>query len=261
MLELVFRIAAQTNREMVEDIQPQRPTQQSLEKNRATEDFLRARAAAVEPTQKSLDTMIERARAFRIIKGGVSGDRPMGTEILLEGRDEKMLADLRHFLQIAGAENPCFCSGDPCIEFLDESGNRLAAISIQHRTHIRWSAWGLDANLVDGFGLMKWLVANGVTDPCRERAKKVARAVLDGQIAVPEGVGELRHLADPTAIDDEKDRTLIIAFAIEIPFIPIGDVRKLWAPYALEMKDEELARAEARWQKGFLEVCKRIAES
>jgi bifunctional DNA-binding transcriptional regulator/antitoxin component of YhaV-PrlF toxin-antitoxin module len=83
---------------------------------------------------------------------------------------------------------------------------------------------------------------------------------LDGQITIPEGVRRLRDLADPAAIDDEKDRVLIIAFAREIPFIPNGDVRKLWAPYALEMKDEELARAEARWQKGFLEACKRIAE-
>jgi hypothetical protein len=236
MLELVFRIAAQTDREMVEYLQPQGPTQQSL------------------------NTMIERARAFRIIKGGASCGRPLGNEILLEARDEKMLADLQHFLQIVGPQNPCFCSGDPCIEFLDESGNRLAAISIQHRTHIRWSAWGLDATLVDGFGLMKWLAANGVTDQHRESAGKVARAVLDGQITVPEGVRRLRDLADPAAIDDEKDRALIIAFAREIPFIPNGDVRKLWAPYALEMKDEELARAEARWQKGFLEACKRIAE-
>jgi len=245
---------------MVEYIQPQGPTQQSLEKKRMIEEVIRLKAAAVEPTQKSLDTMIERARAFRIIKGGASCGRPLGNEILLEGRDEKMLADLRHFLQIVRPLNPCFCSGDLCIEFLDESGNRLAAISIQHRTHIRWSAWGYDATLVDGFELIKWLAAKGVTDPCRESARKVARAVLDGQITIPEGVRRLRDLADPAAIDDEKDRVLIIAFAREIPFIPNGDVRKLWAPYALEMKDEELARAEARWQKGFLEACKRIAE-
>jgi hypothetical protein len=82
-----------------------------------------------------------------------------------------------------------------------------------------------------------------------------------GQITVPEGVRRLRDLADPAAIDDENDRALIIAFAIEIPFIPTGDVRKLWAPYALEMKDEELARAELRWQNGFLEACKRIAKA
>jgi hypothetical protein len=235
MLEAVFRIAAQTDRGMAEYIQPPGPTQQSL------------------------DTMIERAHAFRVIKGGASGGRPLGNMVLLEGRDDKMLADLRHFLQIVGPQNPCFCSGDPCIEFLDESDNPLDAISIQHTTAIRWRAWGFDATLVDGFGLMKWLAANGVTDPGRERARKVARAVLGGQMTVLEGVRGLRHLADTAAIDDEKDRALIIAYAIEIPSVPVGDVRKLWASHALEMKDEELARAEARWQKGFLEACKRIA--
>jgi hypothetical protein len=246
---------------MVEDIQPRESGQRSLEKQRAVEQLVRAFQDAVVPTQQSLDTMIERARAFRIFKGGVSCGRPLRNEILFGGRDEKMLADLRHFLRIVGRQNPCFCSGDPCIEFLDESGNRLAAISIQHRTHIRWSAWGFDATLVDGVGLVKWLAANGVTDPHRESAREVARAVLGGQITVPEGVRRLHDLADPAAIDDEKDRALVIAFAREIPFIPTGDVRKLWAPYALEMKDEELARAEARWQKGFLEACKRIAKA
>jgi hypothetical protein len=244
---------------MVEDIQPRESDQRSLEKQRAVEQLVRAFQDAVVPTQQSLDTMMDRAHAFRVIRVGAAHHR-LTKRIVLEGRDEGMLAYLRHFLQIVGPQNPCFCSGDPCIEFLDESGNCLAAISIQHRTHIRWSAWGFDATLVDGFGLMNWLAANGVTDPHRESAGKVARAVLDGQITVPEGVRRLRDLADPTAIDDEKDRALIIAFAIEIPFIPIGDVRKLWAPYALEMKDEELARAELRWRKGFLEACKRLAE-
>ena len=62
------------------------------------------------------------------------------------------------------------------------------------------------------------------------------------------------------AIAGERDRALIIAFQCEIPHVTIGDVRKLWAPYALEGKDVELAHAEARWKKGFLEACKRIAE-
>jgi hypothetical protein len=46
----------------------------------------------------------------------------------------------------------------------------------------------------------------------------------------------------------------------ELPYEPIGYVRKLWAHYALEMKDEELALVAARWQKGLAQACRKIAE-
>ena len=36
--------------------------------------------------------------------------------------------------------------------------------------------------------------------------------------------------------------------------------RKLWAPYALEEKDAEIARAEGLWKTQFLEACKRMAK-
>ena len=247
---------------MVEDIQPRESDQRALKKQRAVEQLVRAFQDAVVPTQQSLDTMMDRARAFRVIRvGGAAHHRPIGEGILLESRAEKMLADLRHFLQIARAETngSCFCHGDPCIEFLDESGVRIAEIGLKHRRFLRWSAWGFDAPLVDGFGLMKWLRVNGVTDWDRERARKVARAVWDGQTAVLEAVHQLYSLVG--AIDDETDRALILAFKSEIPYVPIGDVRQLWAPYALRMKDEELVRVEVQWKKGFLEACKKIAEA
>jgi hypothetical protein len=244
---------------MVEDIQPGESDQRSPEAQRAVERLLRAFRDTVIPTQKSLDAMLHRARAFRVVRFGVTDHRPI-EKIVLEGRDEKTLADLRHFLQIVEPTGSCFCAGDPRIDFLDESGVCIAAIGVKHG-RLRWSAWVCDASLVDGLGLVKWFAANGVTDPHRERAREAARAVLGGQITVLEGVSRLRHLADPAAIDDEKDRALIIAFATEIPSVPVGDVRKLWAPYALEMKDQELARAKARWTKGFLEACERIAEA
>jgi hypothetical protein len=78
-----------------------------------------------EPTQQSLDSMLDCAHAFRVIEGGVSRGQPLGTNVLIEGHDEKMLTDLREFLQIAGPTGSCFCHGDLGIEFLDESGNRL----------------------------------------------------------------------------------------------------------------------------------------
>jgi len=224
-----------------------------------------------EPTQQSLDAMIERAHAFRIIKGGVSGGRALGSEILLEGRGEKMLTDLQHFLQIAGTTNSCFCNGDLGMEFLDASANRLAAISVHHWTAIRWREWRCDSLLADAFGLVKWLATHGVQYPLffnwrakdsqREEGKKVARAVLDGRITVRDAVSKLFTLASTDIIADEKDKGLVIAFESETKDLPTGDIRKLWAPYALELKDAEFARVEERWKKGFLEVCKKIADA
>jgi hypothetical protein len=136
-----------------------------------------------EPTQQSLDAMIERAHAFRVIEGGVSGGQPLGNKILIEGRGEEMLTDLRHVLQVVGPTLSFLCHGKLGIEFLDESGNQLAAIGVQNRSAIRWNAWKCDAALADALGLMKWLAAHGVqyplflnfkaTDSQREAGKKV----------------------------------------------------------------------------------------
>jgi hypothetical protein len=43
--------------------------------------------------------------------------------------------------------------------------------------------------------------------------------------------------------------------------LPIGGVRKLWTPDALQRKEPEIAGAEALWKAEFLEACKRIADT
>ncbi len=94
----------------------------------------------------------------------------------------------------------------------------------------------------------------------RQKAKEIAAAVLDGRTTVLEAVRELCPLAHTDALADEEDRTLVIVIASETDDLPVGDVRKLWAPYALEVKDAEIARAEELYKAQFLEACKRIAE-
>jgi hypothetical protein len=94
----------------------------------------------------------------------------------------------------------------------------------------------------------------------RQRAKEIAAAVLDGRTTVLEAVRELSPLAHTDAIAAEEDRTLVIAIESETDDLPIGEVRKLWAPHALEAKEAEIARAEALYKAQFLEACKRIAE-
>jgi Protein of unknown function (DUF2489) len=90
------------------------------------------------------------------------------------------------------------------------------------------------------------------------RAKEIAQSVLDGQIPVLEAVRELVSLAHTDAIADVEDRKFIIAVQCETDHLPVGEVRKLWASYALKEKDVEIARAEESYRTDFLQTCRRI---
>jgi hypothetical protein len=95
----------------------------------------------------------------------------------------------------------------------------------------------------------------------RHSAREAAAAVLDGRTTILEAVRELVPLAHTDAITDEADRRLIIGIDSETDHLPIGEVRKLWAPDALQEKDAEIARAEEWWKAKFLDACRRIAGS
>lgn len=92
------------------------------------------------------------------------------------------------------------------------------------------------------------------------RAKEAAQAVLDGRITVLEAVRALVSLAHTDAIADVEDRKLIIGIESETDQLPVGEVRKLWASYALKEKDVEIARAEELYRADFLETCRRIVK-
>lgn len=94
----------------------------------------------------------------------------------------------------------------------------------------------------------------------RQRARDVAKAALEGQISILEAVRKLFPLAHTDAVCDEADRGLIIGIYSETDHLPVGEVRRLWAPEALREKDIEIASVEAWWKATFLEACKRIAE-
>jgi hypothetical protein len=93
----------------------------------------------------------------------------------------------------------------------------------------------------------------------RQKARDVAQAVLDGQTPVLEAVRTLVSLAHTDAVADVEDRMLIIAIESETDGLPIGEVRRLWAPSALEEKDKVIARSEELYREQFLEACRRIA--
>jgi hypothetical protein len=124
---------------------------------------------APQPTQHSLDKMLENARIVRIIEGGVSRGQALGKTVLLENSDATTLTGLRQILQIVDEPGGhCMCHGNPALEFLDNSGKRLALISLHHGHGIRWDAWKDDARLVDGLKLLEWLAARGVQYPLQD---------------------------------------------------------------------------------------------
>ena len=90
------------------------------------------------------------------------------------------------------------------------------------------------------------------------RARDAAQAGLDGRTTVLEAVRQLVSLAHTDAIAELEDRRFIIAVESETDHLPIGEVRKLWAPDALKEKDVEIARAEDFYRTDFLETCRRI---
>ena len=92
------------------------------------------------------------------------------------------------------------------------------------------------------------------------RARDVAQAVLDGRTTVLEAVRQLVSLAHTDAVAELEDRRFIIGIESETDQLPVGDVRKLWAPDALKEKDVEIACAEEAYRADFFETCRRIVK-
>jgi hypothetical protein len=93
----------------------------------------------------------------------------------------------------------------------------------------------------------RW-VDRRASDEERQRAREVAQAVLDGRTTVLEAARELFPLAHADAITNVDDRRLMIAIQSETDHLPIGEVRKPWAPNARQAKEAEIQRAEAVWK-------------
>jgi hypothetical protein len=90
-------------------------------------------------------------------------------------------------------------------------------------------------------------------------ARDVAQAVVAGRTTVLEAVRALVSLAHTDAIADVEDRRFIIAIESETDHLPVGEVRKLWAPSALKEKDVKISHAEELYRNDFLETCRRIS--
>lgn len=63
-----------------------------------TQEYVQSTAS--QPTQASLDAMLDRTTRIRVIDGGMEGDKPMGRTVLAEVADPEGLATLRDCLRI-----------------------------------------------------------------------------------------------------------------------------------------------------------------
>jgi len=135
---------------------------------------------APQPSQQSLDAVLQSARACRIIENGVRSGEPVGKNVLWEARGPTLLTELRRFLTVVdGPAGHCMCYGDTAFEFLDRSGKRLAVLGLHHGRTVRWNAWREDAALVNGLGLLQWLSSHGIQYPLQNYRAAEQQRVAD----------------------------------------------------------------------------------
>ena len=90
----------------------------------------------------------------------------------------------------------------------------------------------------------------------RQKIAKVAQRVLDGSIGIIAAAREIHSLCCGQVGLDERDPDLntFVGIDSETDALPVGEVRKHWAPDALAKKDIEIARREAMYRDSALEA-------
>lgn len=103
-------------------------------------------STAPDPSQAVLDAVMAGMRRVRVFRGGTASAEPLEKEVLFETGDDKAVSTLRETLRIVdGPAGHCMCYGDPTLELLGISSQRLALIAVHHGQSIRWKAWRADA--------------------------------------------------------------------------------------------------------------------
>ncbi|MBX9689709.1 MAG: hypothetical protein K2X27_23575 [Candidatus Obscuribacterales bacterium] len=118
------------------------------------------------PSQESLDAVLDKADRVKVYAGGESKGKPLSEQVLLDSQSRKVLSALSECLHITNQSDVNdMCSGDPTIELL-AGKKRLAVIGFHHARAIRWSkGWKFDASLADGRRLAYWFNDNGIPGP------------------------------------------------------------------------------------------------
>ena len=94
---------------------------------------------------------------------------------------------------------------------------------------------------------------------CRKiRAR--ARGLMEGRIGVISAAREFTGLAQWVRALDDPDFTTFIGIASESDHLPVGSVRKEWAPEALSEKDCEIRQLEDRWRERAQDAARNLSE-
>jgi tetratricopeptide (TPR) repeat protein len=120
-------------------------------------------ATGERPRQAHLDALFAVANRVVVKATGQSRGRALGTEVVVDTRDQRSLRELASALQIQEIpeDRHCACLGGPVLElFADE--RELASIGCQHGHAIRWRRWLPDAPLVNVTLLDAWLRGEGI---------------------------------------------------------------------------------------------------
>jgi len=94
----------------------------------------------------------------------------------------------------------------------------------------------------------------------RLQAVEVAQAVLENRVGICEGCRRLAGLAHGIVEDwrVDPDFVVVCAFASDSDRFPVGQVRKWWAPTALEGLDREREEVETKAAPAVMAACRSI---
>jgi hypothetical protein len=91
----------------------------------------------------------------------------------------------------------------------------------------------------------------------RIRVVATAEAMLAGELGIIAGSRQLAHLQrDVTPIDLDPDFRIFVGIQSETDALPLGNQRKFWHPAALQIQDQEISKAEARFRESALNGCR-----
>lgn len=180
-------------------------------------------STAPQPTQTSLNDVLETATRAVVYSGGVHGDSLVEAERLFEASTPEDIEALRRSLRIVdGGDGHCMCLGDIAIEFFAEDGRRLVLLGVHHGRRIRWEAWKDDARLEDGKAFLIWIASKGARGPLDEfmeaerREEDGQRALERWNAAIPDCLRLPRELVEK-AMEDDDPTPFLDALAAAYP--------------------------------------------
>ncbi|HTY61768.1 MAG TPA: hypothetical protein VMG30_05875 [Acidobacteriota bacterium] len=86
-----------------------------------------------------------------------------------------------------------------------------------------------------------------------------AMDLIDGRSGVIETARALDLLASWTRLQSDEDLKIFISIARETDFLPVGEVRKYWAPDSLEREDAKINKAEEQNRDILISAAMRLA--